>query len=88
MISRSTVAVAVSCSLPTKAGCRASCSATDLASFEGESVEVDAIPPAKLRELVRECVEQHVDKAALERTRKIERLERQGLEEIAEEWSE
>jgi hypothetical protein len=30
-------------------------------TFEGESVEVDAIPPATLRQLVRDCIEQHVD---------------------------
>ena len=34
--------------------------------FVGTSVELDAIPAAKLRELVRECIERHVDKQQLE----------------------
>ena len=32
--------------------------------FAGTSVELDAIPAAKLRELVRDCIERHVDQAA------------------------
>jgi hypothetical protein len=54
--------------------------------FDGESVEVDAIAPAQLRALVRECIEQHVDRDALERTRETERLERETLESIAAQW--
>ena len=45
-------------------------------AFHGESIEVDAIPPAQLRELVRHCIEQHIDPYQLAETRRIETLER------------
>ena len=48
-------------------------------NFSGESVEVDAIPPALLRALVRECIEKHVDRRTLARTRRIEAAERETL---------
>jgi hypothetical protein len=48
-----------------------------------ESVELDAIPAAKLRELVRNCIEQHVDKEALELLRVAETSER----EILSKWA-
>lgn len=47
--------------------------------FKGRSVEVDAIPAAKLRELVRTCIERHVDQRQLEITRVAERSERELL---------
>jgi hypothetical protein len=50
--------------------------------FQGESVEVDAISPDELRELVRECIEQHVDERALEITRIAEESERKILTEM------
>ena len=53
-------------------------------SFVGESVEVDAIEPATLREIVRTCIEQHIDERALRRTLTIEREERASLRSIAE----
>ena len=43
------------------------------------SVELDAIPAAKLRELVRECIERHVDKQKLEPLRIAEQSERELL---------
>jgi hypothetical protein len=46
-------------------------------AFRGESVEVDAIPPARLRELVRGCIQRHVDRRALEVLRAAERSERE-----------
>lgn len=52
--------------------------------FEGESVEVDAIPPRVLRDICRHCIEQHVDYEALESTRRSEHLERETLEEVIE----
>ncbi len=55
-------------------------------NFVGDSVEVDAIPPAKLRQLVSECITHHIDQGVLDQTLKIERLERDTLQEIAEEW--
>jgi hypothetical protein len=45
----------------------------------GESVEVDAIPPAVLRALVKHCIEKHIDRRALAKTRKIEAAERETL---------
>lgn len=56
-------------------------------NFVGESVEVDAIPPRRLREMAEACITQHIDKDSLERTQKIERLEKVTLRRIAREWS-
>jgi hypothetical protein len=47
--------------------------------FKGESVEVDAIPPDRLRQLVRDCIEQHIDDAALQVTQVAEQHERRLL---------
>ena len=47
--------------------------------FNGTSVELDAIPAAKLRELVRACIERHVDKRQLEILRTSEKSERELL---------
>jgi hypothetical protein len=48
-------------------------------NFSGESVEVDAIPPALLRDLVDECINQHVDQKQLERTLAIEKAEQDSM---------
>ncbi len=48
-------------------------------TFKGESVEVDAIPPSQLRELVSACIEQHVDQDTLDRMRLLEKAERRTL---------
>jgi len=47
--------------------------------FEGESVEVDAIAPSDLREIVRGCIEQHIDADLLQRTQLAEDAERDTL---------
>jgi hypothetical protein len=47
--------------------------------FEGESVEVDAIPPKELRRLIQDAIGQHVDRRILERTRRAEQGEREFL---------
>lgn len=47
--------------------------------FVGESVELDAIPAAKLRELVKGCIERHVDHQQLEMLRIAEASERDIL---------
>ena len=52
--------------------------------FEGDSVEVDAIPPDQLRELARERIERHVDRRALRLTRQVEALERRTLQDMLE----
>lgn len=56
-------------------------------NFEGESVEVDAIPPDSLRELVRVCVEQHIDPDALDRLQVVEESERETMQRISDAWS-
>jgi hypothetical protein len=48
-------------------------------NFEGESVELDAIPPSTLREMVEICILHHIDRDALERTRAVEKAERETL---------
>ena len=53
-------------------------------TFRGESVELDAIPPATLRQLVRDCIKRHVDEDALGKTRIAEASER----ELLEQWEE
>jgi len=52
---------------------------TRSASFVGESVEVDAIPPSMLRQIVRDAIEQHINESALARTRSVEQSERELL---------
>jgi hypothetical protein len=54
-------------------------------SFEGESVEVDAIEPARLRQIVRGCIEKHVDRQALAVLRVAERNEREHFARLIEE---
>jgi len=53
-------------------------------SFVGESVEVDAIPPAVLRQMVEECITRHIDPEQLQRTRQVESAERETLTTIFE----
>jgi hypothetical protein len=48
-------------------------------NFSGESVEVDAVPPATLRGLVRGRIERHLYHRALKRTQRIEAAERKTL---------
>ncbi|MGD0075363.1 MAG: hypothetical protein ABSD31_13645 [Candidatus Binataceae bacterium] len=50
--------------------------------FSGRSVEVDAIPPNTLRQIVRRCIEQHIDRRALSVTRQAEASERQIMMRI------
>jgi hypothetical protein len=52
--------------------------------FEGDSVELDAIPAARLRGLVRECIERHVDVGQLDVLKAAEQSERQLLHRWAE----
>jgi hypothetical protein len=53
-------------------------------SFEGDSVEVDAIEPARLRELVADCIGQHVDSNALATLREAEQSERNVLTRLCD----
>jgi hypothetical protein len=52
-------------------------------TFHGESVEVDAIPPTTLRELVEPRIQQHVDHGTLELTLRVEEEERATLARFA-----
>jgi hypothetical protein len=47
--------------------------------FEGDSVELDALPPRVLREMVQEVIEQHITPRALEALRAVEESERSLL---------
>lgn len=51
--------------------------------FVGDSVEVDAIPPARLRQLVTDVIERHVDGEALKVTRVAEASEREVMRKLA-----
>jgi hypothetical protein len=47
--------------------------------FEGESVELDALPPHVLRDMVREVIELHISSRSLEVLRAAEESEREGI---------
>jgi hypothetical protein len=47
--------------------------------FDGESVELDAIPASLLRELARNCIEKHVDQDQLAILKVAEESERETL---------
>jgi hypothetical protein len=51
-------------------------------NFAGASVEVDAIPPATLRQLARDCITQHIDRYALRQTERIEAAELETFQAI------
>ncbi len=47
--------------------------------FDGPSVEVDAIPPTRLRSLVEQAILKHIDRDALSRTLVAEQSEREFI---------
>lgn len=53
--------------------------------FQGESVEVDAIPPSTLRDLVEVCIIKHINADALEKLEVIEESERTIFQRIVAE---
>lgn len=57
------------------------------AGFTGGSVEVDAIPPRILRQLVEDAITRHIDPHALDLTLSVERSEREVLERMVGGWS-
>jgi hypothetical protein len=57
-------------------------------NFTGGSVEVDAIPPAQLRQLAKDRIESHIDQRILQRTMRIEKAERETLARIVEQVGE
>lgn len=56
------------------------------AAFDGDSVEVDAIPSSALRELVTEAIKRWIDPEALRLTEVAERSEKDILRRIACRW--
>ncbi len=50
--------------------------------FEGGVVEIEAIPPAQLRAMVRGCIERHIDAEALHRSTQVEKQERATLRRV------
>jgi hypothetical protein len=57
---------------------------THAMEFEGDSTELDALPSAELRNMVRECIERHISPASLEALREAESSERQLIEDWAD----
>jgi hypothetical protein len=55
-------------------------------NFIGDSCELDAIPPDKLRELVGDCIERHIDPDHLASLQVAEQSERRALEIFASGW--
>lgn len=55
-------------------------------NFVGDSVELDSIPPAKLRDLVRESIFSVVNQDELVRVLNIEEAEQQSIHEFIEGW--
>jgi hypothetical protein len=51
--------------------------------FDGDSVELDALPSSDLRGLVRDCIEGHISPDALDTLREAEQSEREILEQLA-----
>jgi hypothetical protein len=57
---------------------------THAKAFEGDSVEVDAIPPDDLRGLCERCITRHIDSDALVAMRQTEMAERETLAQMLE----
>ena len=55
--------------------------------FDGESVELDAIPSSTLRELATNAIEQHVDQHQLKVLQTVEQEERRLLLQMAESFN-
>jgi hypothetical protein len=56
-------------------------------TWTGDSVELDAIPPNALRNLVQSAIESHLPPDHLAQITRVERIERQTLAEIIENWT-
>jgi hypothetical protein len=56
--------------------------------FVGESVELDALSTPTLRDLVRVCIEQHLDWRALRQLERTEAAERESLADLAAQYRE
>lgn len=60
---------------------------TRVKNFDGESVEVDAIPPKELRKIVSDCITQHIDHDAYEVLQQAEAGEREVLMAMARNYA-
>ena len=49
-------------------------------------MEIDAISATRLRQLVTDCIERHIDPDRLDRVRGVEAVERQSLEIALATW--
>lgn len=56
-------------------------------NFEGRSVELDAIPPDRLKALVERCVTRHVSERQMQKIRQIEEQEEKTLQRFADQLS-
>lgn len=52
-------------------------------TFTGDSVEVDALPPHIIREMIETCISQHIDKQAWQREKEIEAMEKNTFDLMA-----
>lgn len=69
--------------LPTRPGKQTDSRQAKFAARYGDaSVELDALPPQVLEELVEECIAREIDQERWERTERVERLERETLASI------
>ena len=50
--------------------------------FEGESVEIDALDPKILKQLVKDAIESNIDMKELENVRNSEALEKETLRKV------
>ncbi len=66
-------------SLPTRATKKSDSRAKN---FKGESVDVDALPPLVLRQMVRDCIARHLDKNTYEQLMIAEKAERELLRDF------
>jgi len=55
-------------------------------NFTGGSVEVDAIPASRLRQILEDAIVSHIDAEAWTRLREVEDLERESLESFIDSW--
>ena len=55
-------------------------------NFEGGSVEVDALPPSVLKEMVRLCIDQHLDHYQYSQMKNAEWMERDTLSSFRNRW--
>jgi hypothetical protein len=60
---------------------------THAANFEGDSVELDALPPEALTNLITECIKQHINDRDLAVLREAEASERSLIYAWANRWS-